>query len=466
MTEYNSLIDKLKSERINFVSFCFTDILGKLHKMSYHINNINEDVFKYGIAFDGSSIKGWKQIHNSDSLLIPDITTAFADPFSALPCYMIICNVQDGHKLYNRDPRAIALNAEELVIKSGYGDEILVGPEMEFFVFDNIRFSTDPHNTGFAINSDESEMSSLQKNYNLGHKINSKLAYLGAQPMDSLFDIRAEMCNLMVNINMNPTLHHHEVAPSQCEVGFEYSTLTKSADNVQKFKYLAKNVTASFNKSLTFMPKPLSNDNGSGMHTHMSIRNNQVNSFYQKDSYGQLSDNGLYFIGGVMKHAKAINAFSNPTTNSYKRLVPGFEAPVNLAYSACNRSASIRIPYSKHPAAKRIEIRFPDPSANPYLAFAAILMAGIDGIQNKIHPGNPVDKNLYTLSSEESKDIDSMCSSLTEALESLDKDRAFLENGNVFSSDFIDSYITIKKNEISQLEGVPHPIEFKLYYSC
>ena len=462
-------IKKLKSESVNYVAFCFTDINGKFNKITYHINGLSESLFEDGIIFDGSSLKGWKSIHKSDCLLIPDLSSAFLDPFTTQPCYSVICDAFDPEtkSRYQRDPRTIAQLAEKYALDKKFGDEIFFGPEMEFFIFDDVRFQVESNNVSFTVNSEEGGYNnSSNDKVNLGHRPDHKGGYLPAQPVDSLFDIRAEICSSMDSIGMHPTLHHHEVAAGQCEIGFKYNTLTKSADNIQKFKYLAKNVVMSFGKTATFMPKPIYGDNGSGMHTHISIWEKGNNIFYHKDGYASLSDSALYFIGGIIKHAKAINAFTNPTTNSYKRLVPGFEAPVNLAYSSCNRSASIRIPHSSGSSAKRIEIRFPDPPCNPYIGIEAMLMAGLDGIENKIYPGEAIDKDLYNLDEDKNLSVSSVCGSLNEALNNLNTNRDFLKKGNVFTDDFIDTYIRLKSKDVIELDTTPHPVEFKLYYSC
>lgn len=467
----SQFIKELEKQSIKFVSFCFTDIDGKLQRLTYYAKNLDADLLEKGMCFDGSSIKSWKEIHHSDTLLKPDLLTAFLDPFTNESCICVFCDVidLDTDQTYVRDPRSIAMKAENFVLASGIADSIFVGPEMEFFIFDDIKFGITPQQSFYHIDSEEGPYNSAQAidgMPNLGHRTDFKGGYFPAQPMDKLFDIRSEMTSTLASVGLTPMLHHHEVAASQAEIGFKYSTLRNSADNTQKFKYVVKNVADSFGKTATFMPKPVFGDNGSGMHTHISLWNKGANLFYKEGAYADLSQLCLYFIGGVIKHAKALNAFTNPTTNSYKRLVPGYEAPINLAYSAKNRSAAIRIPHANSSNAKRIELRFPDPASNPYLAFSAILMAGYDGIKNKIHPGAGVDKNLFHLSEADGVKIESVCSSLKEAMECLDQDRAFLTEGDVFTNDFLDAYIALKNNEIKELDATPHPLEFKMYYSC
>ena len=463
----NAVFELIAEQKIEQVDFRFTDSLGKFHHITYKASNLTKEVLQAGIGFDGSSISGWKDINESDMLLKPDLTSYFVDPFTAQSCLIIFCNVIDPltHEGYSRDPRTVAQKAEQYVKTSGAGDVAYFGPELEFFIFDDVKFKNDPNHSAIKIDSQEGPYNS-DTHYpsgNMGHRPEYKGGYFPVQPIDSLFDIRAEICSVLESIGLSVTLHHHEVAASQCEIGFKFSTLTQAADNVQKFKYTVKNVAASYAKTATFMPKPIFGDNGSGMHTHQSIWKSDKPLFYEKGNYADLSELCLYYIGGIIKHAKAINAFTNPTTNSYKRLVPGFEAPVKLAYSSRNRSASIRIPYGEGKNAKRIEVRFPDPLANPYLGFAAMLMAGLDGIKNKIHPGEAIDKNLYELSPKEDSKIPNVARSLREALDALNKDRVFLKQGNVFSDDLIDNYIKLKMEEVYNWETTPHPIEFKMY---
>jgi glutamine synthetase len=467
--DIKSFLQMLKADEVEFVDFRFTDIKGTFHHITYLTNHVDADLLKNGLSFDGSSIVGWKEIEESDMLIVPDVTSSFFDPYSLAKTICVICDVIDpatGNS-YSRDPRSIAKAAIAVLQKTKVADIAYFGPELEFFVFDDVRYNIAPNDIRFYINHDEGEHNSGAKleNGNLAHRPGVKGGYFPIPPCDSLNDLRAEMCTHMKLVGLNPMLHHHEVAASQCEIGIEYASLLEAADNVQKFKYVVKNVAHAYNKTATFMPKPIYNDNGCGMHTHQSLWRKDTNLFAGNAADGELSETALYYIGGIIKHAKAINAFTNPSTNSYKRLVPGFEAPVNLAYSAKNRSAAIRIPYSLGKSAKRIEVRFPDPSANPYLAFAAMLLAGLDGIKNKIHPGEAVNKNLYNLSSKEKSKIPSVCGSLKEALESLNKDRNFLTESGVFDDDFIDNYIALKMADVQELETLPHPVEFKLYYS-
>ncbi|MDF3048308.1 MAG: glutamine synthetase [Candidatus Midichloriaceae bacterium] len=465
------ILKKLQDESIKFISFCFSDIDGRFHRITYYSDAVDEKLLTNGIGFDASSIGGWKEIHHSDAILKPDLSTAFMDPFANEICLCIICDVVDVEtgSNYNRDPRSIAINAESYARSLKIADEIFVGPEMEFFIFDDVKFGKSPEHCFYHIDAEElphNSASNIDGVPNLGHRTDFKGGYFPAQPFDKTFDIRAEMTKALESVDVSPLLHHHEVAASQAEIGFKYSTLLRSADNTQKFKYVVKNVANSFGKTVTFMPKPIFSDNGSGMHTHISLWKNGANLLYDKGGYAELSEVCLYFIGGIIKHAKSLNAFTNPTTNSYKRLVPGFEAPVNLAYSERNRSAAIRIPYSTESAAKRIEIRFPDPSCNPYLSFAAIMMAGLDGIKNKIHPGKAIDKDLYHLNPSDGIIVQSVCGSLRESLQNLSEDRDFLLGGDVFTNDFIDNYIQLKMKEVIELERTPHPVEFKMYYSC
>jgi glutamine synthetase len=458
----------MKENEIELIDFRFTDPRGRWHHTSYMANKINEDTFKDGIMFDGSSIPGCKAIEKSDMIMLPDPSTAFIDPFTAQPTLVIICDIIEPStgEAYARDPRSTAKRAEQFLIGSNIGNKAFFGPELEFFIFDDVRYKTSMNKTFIEIDSEEGPYNSC-KSYNAGnngHRPLVKGGYFPVSPVDSLNDIRAEMLTMLKTVGLSPTLHHHEVAPSQCELGFDYDTLVATADNVQKYKYVIHNVAHSYGKTATFMPKPIKGDNGSGMHVHQSIWRDETPLFVG-NNYANLSELALYYIGGIMKHAKALNAFTNPSTNSYKRLVPGYEAPTLLAYSAANRSASIRIPYVVNQKAKRIEVRFPDPTANPYYAFAAMLMAGIDGIINKIHPGDAIDKNLYELSSQELKAVPAVSASLRESLEALSADREFLKRGNVFSDDQIDAYIALKKEEVDEVDSTPHPIEFSLYYS-
>jgi glutamine synthetase len=421
-----------------------------------------------GVMFDGSSIAGWKAINESDMTLMPDLATAVMDPFMAQNTLVLFCDILEPStgQAYDRDPRSTAKAAETYLKHTGIGDTAYFGPEAEFFVFDDVRYKVEMNETSFMIDSAEGPYNTGTKyeNGNLAHRPAVKGGYFPVPPVDSLQDMRSEMLAIMREMGLDAEKHHHEVAPAQHELGMKFSTLTKIADQMQIYKYVIHQVANSYGKTATFMPKPLYGDNGSGMHVHQSIWKAGKPTF-AGSGYADLSDTCLYYIGGIIKHAKALNAITNASTNSYKRLIPGFEAPVLLAYSARNRSASCRIPFAQSPKAKRIEVRFPDPTANPYLAFAAMLMAGLDGIENKIHPGDPMDKDLYDLPPEELKEVPTVCGSLRQALESLDQDRAFLKKGNVFNDDQIDSYIELKMQEVYAFEHTPHPIEYKMYYS-
>lgn len=468
MANTSEIFKIIKENEIEFVDFCFTGPKGNCSRISYMASQVSEAILKNGVNFDGSSVKGWKSIDQSDMLLMPDMESIYIDQFTSNPTIVIFCDVYDPRTgtNYNRDPRSTALKAENYLKACGIGDTAYFGPELEFFVFDDIRFKSTMNETYLYIDSEEGPYNTGRtfEGGNTGHRPHVKGAYLAVQPIDYLADIRAEMMLMMRAVGLSPTLHHHEVAPSQCEVGFDYSTLVKCADNVQKCKYVVHNVAASYNKTATFMAKPIRGDNGSGMHVHQSIWQGKTNLFVGKE-YSGLSETSLYYIGGIIKHARAINAFTNPTTNSYKRLVPGYEAPVLLAYSAGNRSASIRIPFVSSDNAKRIEARFPDPTANPYYAFAAMLMAGIDGIKNKIHPGDAIDKNLYELPKAELAKVPSVSPSLRDSLKALNDDRAFLTAGDVFDNEQIDSYIQVKLEEADDIDLTPHPLEYQMYYS-
>ena len=462
-----TLISMLKEQEFEFVEFRFTDLKGKWHHTSYMANQVDEKLLASGIMFDGSSIEGWKSIEMSDMVLMPDTRRAFADPFAARPTLIVTCDVIDPStgQPYLRDPRSTAKKAEQYLKTSQIGDVAYFGPELEFFLFDDVRYACSMNESFFRIDAKEAPYNSsrIYGEGNLAHRPVVKGGYFPVPPMDSLNDIRAEMLVTLKEVGLEPLLHHHEVAPGQCELGFLYSTLVETADNVQRYKYVVHNVAEAFGKSATFMPKPVLGDNGSGMHVHQSIWRGET-PLFAGDQYANLSEMALYYIGGIIKHAKALNAFTNSSTNSYKRLVPGYEAPVMLAYSACNRSASIRIPYVTNEKAKRIEVRFPDPSANPYYAFAAMLMAGLDGINNKIHPGDAIDKNLYHLEKNEHQKIPTVCGSLKEALAALSADRDFLKKGDVFSDDQIDAYIDVMMTYYDEVNMAPHPMEFKLYY--
>jgi len=401
-------------------------------------------------------------------LLMPDPASAHLDPFFAQSTVAIFCDVREPTtgQYYERDPRGIAKKAEAYMKSTGVGDKVFFGPEAEFFIFDDVRFNVDPTNTGFKIDSAEfpTKSGTDYEMGNLGHRPRTKGGYFPVPPIDSAQDLRSEMLSVMADMGVVTEKHHHEVGAAQHELGIKFGPLVKMADSMQIYKYVIHNVAQAYGKSATFMPKPIFGDNGSGMHTHQSIWKDGKPMF-AGDKYADLSDMALFYIGGILKHAKALNAYTNPLTNSYKRLVPGYEAPVLLAYSSRNRSASCRIPLGSGPKAKRVEVRFPDPGANPYLAFAAMLMAGLDGIENKINPGDPIDKNLYDLPPEELEKVPTVCGSLREACESLDADRAFLKKGNVFTDDAIDSYLDLRMEEVERFEMMPHPIEFDMYYS-
>ncbi|MEH6696618.1 MAG: type I glutamate--ammonia ligase [Hyphomonas sp.] len=463
----DKLIKMMKDEDVQYVDLRFTDPRGKMQHVTFHKNMVEDDFFSEGQMFDGSSVAGWKAINESDMLLMPDQDSAIIDPFFQQTTLAVMCDVLDpvSGQPYNRDPRTTAKKAEAYVKAAGIGDTVFFGPEAEFFVFDDVRWSIEPHNTGYSFDSTELPINT-GKEYpmgNMGHRPGPKGGYFPVPPIDSEQDMRGEMLSVMFDIGLDPEKHHHEVAPAQHELGLKFSTLTVMADRLQLYKYVIHNVAASYGKTATFMPKPMFKDNGSGMHVHQSIWGGGK-PLFAGDGYAGLSEMCLYYIGGIIKHAKALNAITNPSTNSYKRLVPGYEAPVMLAYSARNRSASIRIPFGSNPKAKRIETRFPDPAANPYLAFAALLMAGLDGIENKIHPGDAMDKDLYDLPPEEANSIPQVCGSLREALAALDADRKFLTKGGVFDDDQIDAYIELKMEENMRYELHPHPVEFEMYY--
>ncbi len=468
MSDVKKVMQMIKEKDVKYVDFRFTDPSGKTHHIAQYIGTVDEEMLTDGIMFDGSSIAGWKDISESDMQLRPDLSTVTMDPFAAQPLMIVFCDVIEPStgQPYNRDPRSIAKKAVAYLDSTGTADTIFVGPEAEFFVFDDVRYSIEPNNMFFSFDQEEGPYNS-GKRYdegNMGHRPRPKGGYLPVAPVDGAQDLRAEMVTVLQEMGVVMEKHHHEVAPSQHELGMKFDTLIKCADNMQLYKYVVSMVAHSYGKTATFMPKPVFGDNGSGMHVHQSLWKGGKNLF-AGSGYADLSDTCLYYIGGIIKHAKAINAFTNATTNSYKRLVPGYEAPVLLAYSSRNRSASCRIPYVSSPKGKRVEVRFPDPASNPYLGFAAMLMAGLDGIKNKIHPGDPMDKNLYELPPEELKQVPTVCGSLREALENLDKDRKFLKQGDVFTDDFIDGYIDLKMAEQKRLEITPHPLEYFYYYS-
>ena len=459
----------IKDNEVRFVDFRFTDTIGKEQHVSVPVSAFDEDKFEGGHPFDGSSIAGWKGIQASDMILMPDPDTANMDPFMEEPTLILSCDVIEptDMKGYDRDPRSIGKRAEAYLKSTGIGDTAYFGPEPEFFIFDSVTWHDDMSGCAVKINAEEAAWSSGEQTEagNTGHRPKVKGGYFPVPPVDSLQDVRSAMCLALEEMGVPVEVHHHEVATAgQCEIGTKFSTLVQRADWTQILKYVVHNVSHQYGKTATFMPKPIVGDNGSGMHVHQSIWKGGENLF-AGNGYAGLSEMALFYIGGVIKHAKALNAITNPGTNSYKRLVPGFEAPVMLAYSAKNRSASIRIPHVANPKGRRIEVRFPDPSANPYLAFAALMMAGLDGIQNKIHPGDAADKNLYDLPPEEEAKIPKVCHSLDMALEALDKDREFLTRGGVFSNDFIDAYIELKMADVTRLRMTTHPVEFDLYYS-
>jgi len=468
MADAKKILGMIKEHDVKFVDFRFTDPRGKWQHTAKTASAVDDSTFADGVMFDGSSIAGWKAINESDMILMPDPDTAMLDPFTAQTTLVINCDVVEPStgQFYSRCPRSTAKRAEAYLKSTGLGDTAVFGPELEFFVFDDVKFNVSMNHNFFKIYSSEGPYATGDEfeGGNLAHRPGVKGGYFPVQPVDSMNDLRAEMCSVLTEMGLTMEIHHHEVAPSQNELGFRFDTLVKTADNVQKYKYGLHNVAHSYGKSLTFMPKPLYGDNGSGMHVHQSIWKDSK-PLFAGSGYADLSETALYYIGGIIKHAKALNAFTNASTNSYKRVIPGFEAPVLLAYSARNRSASCRIPYAASPKGKRVEVRFPDPSANPYLAFAAMLMAGLDGIQNKIHPGDPMDKNLYDLPPEELKNVPTVCGSLREALQSLDADREFLKKGDVFTDDQIDAYIALKWEEVYNFEHTPHPVEYAMYYS-
>ena len=462
-------IGLIKEHDVKWVDLRFTDSHGKEQHVTYPAADVNEDFFEDGKMFDGSSIQGWKHINESDMILMPDDSSSVMDPFSDVSTVIVRCNIVEPATMqgYDRDPRSIGKRAEEYLKSTGIADSALFGPEPEFFVFDGVKWSSGMSGQMYQIHSEEAAWVSGDdfERANSGHRPRVKGGYFPVPPVDSLHDLRAAMCAAMTQMGLRVEVHHHEVATAgQCEIGVGANTLVKKADEVQILKYCVHNVAHAYGKTATFMPKPLIGDNGSGMHVHQSLSKDGKNLF-AGDVYGGLSETALFYIGGIIKHARAINAITNPLTNSYKRLVPGFEAPVMLAYSARNRSASIRIPFVKNPKARRIETRFPDPGANPYLAFSALLMAGLDGIQNKIHPGDAMDKDLYDLPAEEAKAIPTVAHTLTMALDALEADHDFLLKGGVFSKEMLEAYIGLKRADVDRLNMTPHPVEFDMYYS-
>jgi glutamine synthetase len=464
-----NVLKMIKENDVKYVDFRFCDTRGKEQHVTFPAHSIDEDTFENGKMFDGSSIAGWKHINESDMILMPEASTAVMDPFYDEKTLILRCDIIEPKNMqgYERDPRSIAKRAEAYLKSTGLADTAFFGPENEFFIFDDVRWGTDMSGSFYKVDSEEAGWNS-EKVYpdgNIGHRPGIKGGYFPVPPVDSLQDMRSAMCSTLEEMGQVTEVHHHEVATAgQCEIGVKFNTLVKKADEVLILKYVVANIAHAYGKTATFMPKPLVGDNGSGMHVHQSLAKGGVNLF-SGELYGGLSETALYYIGGIIKHAKALNAFTNASTNSYKRLVPGFEAPVMLAYSARNRSASIRIPFVNNPKGRRIEVRFPDSTANPYLAFAAMMMAGLDGIQNKIHPGEAMDKDLYDLPPEEEKAIPQVCHAFDQALDALDKDRDFLTRGGVFTDDAIDGYIELKMAEVTRLRMSTHPVEYDLYYS-
>ena len=465
----DNILKTIADKEVKFVDLRFTDSKGKEQHVSVRSTTIDKEFFNEGKMFDGSSIEGWRGISESDMILMPDADSAILDPFVEDTTLIVRCDIVEPNTMtgYTRDPRSVAKRAEEYLKSTGIGDTCYCGPEPEFFILDSVRWGTDMSGSFYKVDAEEAAWNS-SKDYpegNMGYRPSVKGGYFPVPPVDSGQDIRSAMCLILEEMGIKTEVHHHEVGTAgQSEIGTLFNTLCRKADESQILKYVVHNVAHSYGKTATFMPKPLVGDNGNGMHCHQSISKAGTNVF-AGDKYGGLSETALYYIGGILKHARALNAFTNPSTNSYKRLVPGFEAPEMLAYSACNRSAAIRIPYVSSPKGRRIEVRFPDPMANPYLAFSAMLMAGLDGIRNRIHPGDPMDKDLYDLPREEKKNIPTVSPTLDVALEMLDKDRAFLKEGEVFSDDLIDAYIELKMEEVTQLRLHTHPIEFDMYYS-
>ena len=462
-------LSKIKDEGIEYVDIRFTDTRGALQHVTIVSDLVDEDFLEEGFMFDGSSIAGWKSIEASDMKLMPDVSTAYVDPFYAETTICLHCSIvePDTGESYERDPRGTAEKAEAYLRSSGIGDNAYFGPEAEFFLFDNVKFSNEVNKVSYEVDASDGSWNT-DTDYemgNMGHRPGLKGGYFPVNPVDEAQDLRAEMLSTMKRLGMKVDKHHHEVASCQHELGLIFGELTKQADEIQKYKYVIHNVAHAYGKSATFMPKPIAGDNGTGMHVNMSIWKDGK-PLFAGDKYADLSQEALWFIGGILAHAKSLNAFTNPTTNSYKRLIPGFEAPVLRAYSARNRSGCVRIPWTESPKAKRVEARFPDPAANPYLAFSALLMAGLDGIKNKIDPGEAMDKNLYDLPAEELADIPTVAGSLREALDELSNDMDYLLAGDVFTRDQIEGYIGLKMEEVLKFEQTPHPVEFGMYYSC
>ena len=468
MTDMKTVLDFIKDNDINYVDLRFTDPRGKMQHVTQHVDTIDEDALTEGFMFDGSSIAGWKAINESDMTLMPDLSRFYIDPFFAQPTLALFCDVLDPATMqpYERDPRSTAKAALAHMASAGIAETAYFGPEAEFFLFDDVKCELGANIGMYKVDSVEGPYNTGRdyEEGNMGHRPGVKGGYFPVPPVDSGQDIRSEMLSVMSEMGVPVEKHHHEVAPSQHELGMMFGTLIETADNLQLYKYSVHQVAHAYGVTATFMPKPIVGDNGSGMHVHQSLWK-EGTPLFAGNGYADLSEMALHYIGGIIKHAKSLNAFTNPSTNSYKRLIPGFEAPVLLAYSSRNRSASCRIPFVNSPKGKRVEVRFPDPMANPYLSFSAMLMAGLDGIRNKIHPGEAMDKDLYDLPPEELKDIPTVCGSLREALESLDADREYLTSGDVFTNDQIDAYIELKMEEVYAFEHTPHPIEFQMYYS-
>ncbi|GAA0205637.1 glutamate--ammonia ligase [Kangiella japonica] len=465
----DNVLKMIEEYDVKFVDLRFTDTKGKEQHVTIPARVVDEDLLSDGKMFDGSSIAGWKGINESDMVLMPDTETALIDPFYEDTTMLLRCDILEPATMtgYDRDPRSVARRAEEYLKSTGIADSAFFGPEPEFFIFEDVKFKTDISGSSYKIDDPEAAWNS-DKDYeggNTAHRPRVKGGYFPVPPVDSSQDLRSQMCLVLESMGQVIEAHHHEVGTAgQNEIATQFNSLVKKADETQILKYVVHNVAHAYGKTATFMPKPLAGDNGSGMHVHMSLAKEGTNIF-AGDKYAGLSEEALYFVGGIIKHAKALNALTNPSTNSYKRLVPGFEAPVMLAYSAKNRSASIRIPHVNSAKARRIEARFPDPMANPYLAFAGLMMAGLDGIQNKIHPGDAMDKDLYDLPAEEALSIPQVAGSLEEALNELNNDREFLTRGGVFSDDMLDAYINLKRGDVELLKMTPSPVEFDLYYS-
>lgn len=461
-----TLLKSLDDQQIEFVTFRVSNLCGGFHQITLPRHQVSEDIFNEGSNFDGSSVPGWRDINNSDVYFLPDPEACYIDPFAAHPTLIVFCQVKDpvSGEVYNRDPRHVATKAEAFLAETKLGDQAFFGPELEFFVFDNVLYENTHHKSGYEIDAANAPWSTGRPldEGNTGHVPGLKGGYFAAAPRDRLHDIRSEICQTLDKIGIESQLHHHEVGTAgQCEVGCTFNTATRKADEVQMTKYVVHNACDMYGKTATFMPKPIHGDNGSGMHVHQSIWHKGKNTFAGNGFEG-LSDEALYYIGGIIKHAHALNAFTNASTNSYKRLIPGFEAPVILAYGAANRSASIRIPATGSAKAKRVEVRFPDATANPYLAFAAMLMAGLDGIRNKIHPGDAQTADLYEMEDHGLKEVSR---TLEQSLNALDADRDFLKEGGVFDDDIIDAYIDLKRQEVARVNQTPHPVEFEMYYS-